>query len=121
MKTLEVHEGLEGVVASCTSLSSVDGEAGELIIGGYPIDVLAPNATFEEVLYLLWNGRLPTSSELTATREKLASAYQLPAPIVDLLRAAASRECAPMDALRMAVASLDIDGSADGNLDGKRT
>ncbi|HEY6843381.1 MAG TPA: citrate synthase/methylcitrate synthase [Thermoanaerobaculia bacterium] len=48
-----MNQGLEGVVAAETSLSMVDGERGELIIAGYPVEELAPNATFEEVVALL--------------------------------------------------------------------
>ena len=52
-------EGLEGVVAASTALSHVFGEEGKLVYRGYDIHELAGNATFEEVAYLLWNGRLP--------------------------------------------------------------
>ena len=48
--------GLEGVVAAETKLSMVDGEKGELIIAGYPVEELAPNATFEQTVSLLWYG-----------------------------------------------------------------
>src|SRR5579884_3091381 len=48
-----MNQGLEGIVAAETSLSMVDGERGELIIAGYPVEELAPNATFEEVVSLL--------------------------------------------------------------------
>ena len=48
-----MNQGLEGVVAAETALSMVDGERGELIIAGYPVEELAPNATFEEVVSLL--------------------------------------------------------------------
>ena len=54
-----VRPGLQGVIAAETRLSRVDGLAGELIIAGYPLDNLAPNATFEEVAYLLWHDKLP--------------------------------------------------------------
>ena len=48
--------GLAGVVAAQTQLSSVDGEAGALIIAGYPVAELAGHASFEEVVYLIWRG-----------------------------------------------------------------
>jgi len=50
---VEVKSGLAGVVAAATRLSSVDGEAGELVIGGYPLEEFAGRATFEETIYLL--------------------------------------------------------------------
>jgi ABC-type amino acid transport system permease subunit len=59
-------QGLEDVVVSETRLSAVDGEAGELVIGGFPLDELAPNARFEETLYLLYHDRLPDREELAA-------------------------------------------------------
>ena len=67
------NRGLEGVVAAETKLSHVDGERGELIIAGYRVDDLAPNATFEEVVWLLWNGELPGAKELGTFRRELAS------------------------------------------------
>ncbi len=67
------NRGLEGVVAAETKLSQVDGERGELIIAGYRVDDLAPNATFEEVVWLLWNGELPDEEELANFRRELAS------------------------------------------------
>ena len=56
-----VKAGLDGVVAAETRLSGVDGEAGELIIAGFAVEELAPQATFEEVVYLLWHDALPTA------------------------------------------------------------
>src|SRR6476646_10112496 len=67
------NRGLEGVVAAETKLSHVDGERGELVIAGYRVDDLAPNATFEETVWLLWNGDLPDDRELAAFRRDLAS------------------------------------------------
>jgi citrate synthase len=55
--------GLEGVVAAATRLSQVDGEGGRLTIAGYAVEDLAPNATFEEVAYLLLHDRLPEPAE----------------------------------------------------------
>ena len=72
-------QGLEGVVAATTRLSSVDGEAGELLISGFPVEELAPRASFEETTWLLWNGSLPTADELEAFRCRLASRRVLPA------------------------------------------
>ena len=60
----QVHPGLDGVVAAATALSDVDGERGELTIAGYPLQELAPHATFEETTWLLWHGTLPDAAEL---------------------------------------------------------
>ena len=73
-----VTSGLEGIVAAETRLSRVDGQAGELVIAGFPVEELARNATFEETVYLLWNDRLPTAAELSALRDALATRRTLP-------------------------------------------
>ena len=105
---MEIREGLEGVVAATTRLSSVDGEAGELLIAGFPVEELAPNATFEETVWLLWNGRLPDEAELATLRAELAARRTLPEATLALLREAARRRVSAMDALRMGVASLSL-------------
>lgn len=107
------HAGLDGIVAADTAISSVDGLAGELIIGGFEAEELAPNASFEEVVYLVWNGRLPTSGELEDLKQSLASRRALPETAMDALRAAASRDVPSMDALRMASGLLSLERTAD--------
>src|SRR5918994_97611 len=74
-----VASGLEGVVAADTRLSSVDGEAGELIIAGFPVEELASRASFEETVYLLWRDALPDREQLAAFGEALAGWRALPA------------------------------------------
>jgi citrate synthase len=76
--------GLEGVVATTTRLCDLDGERGRLAYQGYDIDDLARHAGFEEVVWLLWRGELPSPAELQAFRAELTAAGSLP-PI--LLRA----------------------------------
>ena len=105
--------GLQGVIAAETFMSSVDGQRGELIIAGFPVETLAKNASFEEVVYLLWHGRLPSPAELASLRGDLAAQRALPAPALDLLREATRRMVKPMDALRMAAATLDLDAAGD--------
>src|SRR5258708_36718697 len=60
--------GLDGVVAAQTHLSHVDGQAGELIIGGYQLRELAGRVSFEEAAHLLWRGALPSRDELAGVR-----------------------------------------------------
>jgi citrate synthase len=100
--------GLEGVVAAETALSMVDGEAGELVIAGFPVAELAANATFEETAHLLWYGRLPEEGELAAFRDDLASRRELPAATLDLLAAAAREGVGTMDALRMGAGAVGL-------------
>jgi citrate synthase len=111
---LEIKEGLEGVVASATRLSSVDGEAGVLLLAGFPVEEVAPRASFEEMTWLLWNGELPRAADLAAFTRRLASRRALPAATLDLLRAAAARRVEAMDALRMAAGTLSLAEGAGG-------
>jgi citrate synthase len=105
-------KGLEGVVATTTRLSMVDGEAGRLVIAGFSVEELAGRATFEETLYLLWNDALPDAGQLAGLKEDLAARRALPEATKDLLRAAAAGRVPAMDALRMAAGTL---GSQEEN------
>ena len=100
--------GLEGVVATETRLSSVDGEAGALIIAGFPVEELASRASFEETVYLLWHDVLPDPGQLKTFREELAGQRGLPSATLDLLRAAAAEKVSAMDALRMAAGTTSL-------------
>ena len=108
--------GLEGIVAAQTRLSQVDGEAGELIIAGFPVEALAAQASFEEVVYLLWHDVLPNRRQLADFRANLAAQRALPAITLDVLRAAAQQRQPVMDALRMAAGTL---GSAEPDAAGE--
>src|SRR3982751_4388636 len=94
----KVSSGLEDVVAAATRLSHVDGEAGELIIAGFPVGELAAHATFEETTWLLWHGELPNAAELTAFRAELAAHRSLPPATLSLLRECARNQLDHMDA-----------------------
>ena len=107
-----VAPGLEGVVAAASRLSHVDGEAGELLIAGFPLAELASRAEFEDVVHLLWHDRLPRRDELATLADELAGARHLPVAVLDLLAAAAAAGAAPMDALRAGVAALGMTGAA---------
>jgi citrate synthase len=106
--TSALVSGLDQVVAATTRLSHVDGERGELLIAGFPVEELAPRATLEQVAWLLWHDELPNAATLAALRTDLAAARELPSATLDLLRAAAAAGAPPMDALRMGVASLSL-------------
>jgi citrate synthase len=97
-----MNNGLEGVIAAETTLSMVDGARGELVIAGYAIDELAPNATFEETVALLW-GHAP---DLTASRA-------IPQATLDLLASAAAERLDPMDALRMSLRGASGNDAGD--------
>jgi len=106
-------QGLEGIVAATTRLSHVDGEAGQLILAGYAVEDLAPNATFEEVAYLFLHGRLPEPSERAAFARDLAARRALPRVALEVLREAASLNTPVIDALRMATSLLSLGRKED--------
>ena len=97
--------GMEGVVAAQTRLSDVRGLQGELIYAGYNIDDLAGKVTFEEVVHLLHEGRLPTLAERDALHRELADHRALPQGVLDLL-CALPRQTPPMNAVRTLVSAL---------------
>jgi len=120
--TLEVmvKPGLEGVVAAQTHLSSVDGEAGELIIAGFPVEELASKATFEETVYLLWHDALPDGRQLAVFREALTARRSLPSITLETLQAAAAQKIPAMDALRMAASTLSLSAPGESPSDDHR-
>ena len=104
--------GLAGVVAAETRLSHVDGQNGVLIVSGYSIEDLAAHATFEEVAHLLWRGHLPSAAELSTFSQRIAQQRELPPVALEVLRNAS--QAPPIDALRMASATLSL-GLKDPN------
>ena len=104
-----VSTGLRGVVAASSSIGDVNGEKGELIYQGLNIHDLATKSTFEEVVFLLWNGRLPKRAELDELRKNLAESYALPWQAVELIKGMCARVpggAEPMDRLRTVVSAL---------------
>ncbi len=99
--------GLRGVVAAQSSIGDVNGEEGILIYQGYNIHDLAENSTFEEVIFLLWNGRLPTVDELAALESDIRANYEPPKEVIALMKQY-PKEADAMDVLRTAVSSLDF-------------
>ena len=99
--------GLRGVAAASSSISDVNGEKGELIYQGYNIHDLARHSTFEEVIFLLWNKRLPTAAELAQLEQSLRAAYAVPAELIALMKQF-PREADPMDVLRSAISTLEF-------------
>jgi citrate synthase len=98
--------GLEGVIAGESEICYIDGYAGILSYRGYNIHLLAEHATFEEVVYLLWNGRLPKQSELDALKADLAAKRAIAPQVVEFLKSAT--QAVPMDVLRTAVSMLSL-------------
>jgi citrate synthase len=104
----DIAHGLMGVVITESRLSRVNGEKGELVISGYPIEEIAPKASFEEMIFLLWNDRLPMLTELEELKAEMIPARPMHDATRMLLKMAAERSLSPMDALRMAVDTLSL-------------
>jgi len=102
----ELKRGLEGVLVAESDLSYVDGEAGKLVYRGYDIEDLARGASYEEVLYLLWHGSLPTREELDAFAADLAAERAVDDDVLETVRTLADAAERPMAALRTAVSML---------------
>ena len=121
MATAVATKGLEGIVATTSSICWIDGDAGVLAYRGIDIHKLAEQSNFEETTYLLWNGRLPKSAELDTFRKELAKARVVDPKVVELLRSF-PKDVTPMEVLRTAVSALscydadEADNSHEANL-----
>ena len=100
-------KGLEGIVATTSSICFIDGDAGVLSYRGIDIHELAQKSSFEEVTYLLWNGKLPTGAELTAFGKELAAARTIDPKVVEMLRSV-PQSATPMEVLRTATSMLSM-------------
>lgn len=106
-------KGLAGVTAADSYLSRVDGERGELIYRGYDIMDLGEKASFEEVVYLLWNGELPNKGQLEAFKAALVAKRALPTAVLESM-STFPRAAHPMAVLRTIVSGMGlVDPSAD--------
>ena len=83
----EYHPGLDGVIATESSISDIDGERGILSYRGYSIEELAEKSTFEETAFLLLTGELPTKTELENFKSDIVGSMDLPTELIDLLQA----------------------------------
>lgn len=98
--------GLEGIIATSSDICFIDGDAGILAYHGYDIHTLAEHSTFEEVVYLLWHGKLPTQTQLDELKAKLVKYRPIPAEVQAFV--ASVPKGAPMDVLRTAVSMLGV-------------
>jgi citrate synthase len=100
--------GLEGIIGAQTAISHVDGANGRLIYQGYVIADLAQQMSFEEVAFLLWQGRLPTRAELDGLTGELAANRELTQAATITLDALPS-DTDPMDVLRSVVSVQGVE------------
>ncbi len=99
--------GLEGIVATTSKICYIDGDKGVLSYFGYNIHTLAENASFEEVIYLLWNGKLPNTAQLAQLRSELVEERDLPIEVTEFL-GSTPKGASAMDVLRTAVSMLSL-------------
>src|SRR5947209_11386924 len=95
-------QGMEDVVAAESTISWIDGAAGELRYRGYPVGELAEHCGFEDIAYLLWHGELPDSSRRAELRERLATARMDATRLLPLLESLPA-DAHPLDVLRYIV------------------
>ncbi|HUY12603.1 MAG TPA: citrate synthase [Terriglobia bacterium] len=103
----EVKAGLQDVVIATSEICSIDGQRGKLTYRGYDIHDLATQSTFEEVVYLLWYGRLPTRTELESLKKQVIENREIAPQIIDLLRRLPPPQH-PMETLRTVVSALSL-------------
>ncbi len=103
----EVKVGLQDVVIAQSEICSIDGQRGKLAYRGYDIHDLAENSTFEEVVHLLWNGRLPKRAELDELRKQLTEHRAIAPDLTELLKRLPPAQH-PMESLRTAVSALSL-------------
>ncbi len=99
-----IYRGLKGVVIDKTNSSFIDGAEGRLMYRGYNIHDLAEKSNFEETVYLILNGNLPTKSQLEEFDSQLRANREIPNEVIDIIRV--TQKSHPMDVLRTAVSAL---------------
>jgi citrate synthase len=99
--------GLEDVIVGPSSLTLIEGERGKLSYRGYDVVDLVRHSTFEETIYLLWYGKLPTKTHLHEFTLELAGNRELPTPIVSMLKSL-PKDSHPMDVLRTSISALGL-------------
>lgn len=114
MSTGTFKEGLEDVVAGTSSICFLDGIAGRLLYYGYDVHDLARNASFEEVVYLLWHGELPTKAQLESLDAELKASRELPPELTAAMRGWPTG-AHPMEVLRSATSLLSLYDSDSGD------
>ncbi|MBD3187099.1 citrate synthase [Candidatus Bathyarchaeota archaeon] len=120
-ESIKTHPGLKGVYLDDTKISYIDGENGRLYYRGYSIEHLVENSTFEEVIYLLIYGHLPSRYELFTLRNTLVHEREIPDRILMVLKSF-PRETTRIELLRTAISALslfdveDYDYSKEANI-----
>jgi citrate synthase len=111
---------LKDVIAAPTAICTIDGVEGKLIYRGYQIEDLAAHATFEEVVYLLWEGDLPNKQQLEAFKKRLVAGRPIPQVVIEHLRMIPP-DAHPLAALRSGVSLLAHYDPESESMDPKAT
>ena len=104
VQQVELKRGLRDVYFETTESSNVIGDIGRLIYRGYDIHDLAEKSTFEETVFLMMHGHLPTKSELETFDKTLREARSIPQGVIEIIERV--KDAHPMDVLRTAVSAL---------------
>lgn len=110
-------KGLEGIVAAESSISSIIDD--QLTYVGIPIDDLAENASFEEVVYLLWHLKLPNKTELEELRKELVEHMKVPEGLINHFKSYDLKAVHPMAALRTAISYMGLSDPDADQVDAK--
>src|SRR5699024_2818458 len=113
----DLQQGLDDVLVAESSLSYIDGDAGLLAYRGYDIKDLAREASYEEVLYLLWRGELPDRDALDEFADELAAERAIDESVITTLDGLAAADERPMAALRTAVSMLSASDAEENDPD----
>ncbi|MBJ41220.1 MAG: citrate synthase [Gammaproteobacteria bacterium] len=101
----DYHPGLDGVIATESSISDIDGKKGILSYRGYSIEELAQKSTFEETAYLVLTGELPSSTELQDFTKQINKRRDLPSGLINLLQTL-PKNTKSIDVLQLSISSL---------------
>jgi citrate synthase len=105
----ELRLGLEGVAVAQTNITCIEGEKGRLIYRGELIEDIVKNHTFEEVVYLLWNGEYPNNEQLKQLKTTLSAHREIPGYIKDIIKKL-PKNMSVMSVLRTAISAIEVSG-----------
>src|SRR3954468_1714833 len=92
------NKGLENIIACTTEISTIHDTT--LLYRGYTIEDLAANCGFEEVVWLLWNGNLPSADQLASFKKELTANLSVPKEMIPILESIAKTNAHSMAKLR---------------------
>src|SRR5271154_2234257 len=100
------NKGLENIVACTSEISTIHDTT--LLYRGYTIEDLSAHCSFEEVVYLLWNGALPKPDQLESFKQELVRQMVVPGELLPILESIAKTTAHSMAKLRTAVSYFGL-------------